>query len=249
MRLFTCNRSQMTSKCGKKSGTRAAGNWKLMFLPHDIDLFGSLITEQTHDNMKYLILYNEQKRKKKTNKIASHCLTIKGFVLLWAWAFSKSPTLKFESPSSSVSVHPTSQQFPSKPSVCRSDETVLKISFRLGISSRKELFSSLFSVFLSCKQSKQRVLTFSRGLHSLNPKLSHKHFQKHAPWRDEKNENKLPVTSSLCLYSKNRSWATTKSQRVYIAFTTLYNKVRHIPLNTSRQQQESAGVSGNQVVK
>ena len=36
-----------------------------MFLPHDIDVFGSLITEQTHDNMKYIILYNEQKRKKK----------------------------------------------------------------------------------------------------------------------------------------------------------------------------------------
>ena len=143
MRLFTCNRSQMTSKCGKKSGTRAAGNWKLMFLPHDIDVLGSLITEQTYDNIKYIILYNEQKRKKQTNKIASHCLTVKGFVLLWA--FSKSPTLKFESPSSSVSVHPTSHQFPSKPSVCRSDETVLKISFRLGIfKSQRTLFVSVF---------------------------------------------------------------------------------------------------------
>ena len=47
-----------------KSGTCAAGNWALMFLPHDIDVFGSLITEQTHDNIKYIILYNEQKRKK-----------------------------------------------------------------------------------------------------------------------------------------------------------------------------------------
>ena len=68
MRLLTCNRSQMTSKCGKKSGTRAAGNWALMFLQHDIDVFGSLTTEQTHDNMKYVILYNEQKRKEKNKQ-------------------------------------------------------------------------------------------------------------------------------------------------------------------------------------
>ena len=42
-----------------------------MFLPHDIDVFGSLITEQTHDNIKYIILYKEQKRKKnKQNCVA-----------------------------------------------------------------------------------------------------------------------------------------------------------------------------------
>ena len=81
VRLFS-NRSQMTSKCVKNQEVLS-----LMFSPH-FDVLCDLLLNRSTATWNLFVLYNDQKRKK-IHIPASYRLTVRRFVLVWAFFKSK----------------------------------------------------------------------------------------------------------------------------------------------------------------